>query len=972
MHEDIMEAAQAALLDSSINSNLALMPKLISNDYKNGKKVLATIEDALQNCDEFMMSVAFISDGGLEPLLQIFDELNERGIKGKILTTNYKEFTSPRVLDTLSSLDNIEVSLFYVHENKPGFHTKGYLFKKDDLYKIIVGSSNMTLWALTQNKEWNMELVSTKHGDLAQNVVKEFNELWNEADPLDKWLETYRKIYEEKKKIIKQEKVVSIEQKRLEPNRMQLCFINKLQDIIREGKNKALLISATGTGKTYASAFAVQDMKPKRMLFIVHRELIAKQAMKSYQNVLGFSKSYGLISGNEVDINKDFIFATMQMMAKENIQELFKPEDFDVIVIDESHHAGANSYQKIMEYFNPKFWLGMTASPDTSQYDIYSIFDHNIAYEIRLQQALEYDLLCPFHYFGITELEIDGEIFDDNSSVRSFNRLVCDKRVDYIIEKAKYYGFSGERVKGLVFCSGIKEAEELSNKFNERGYRTAFLGGKHNEEQREEYIDRLTNDNRIDNLDYIFTVGIFNEGVDIPEVNQVIMLRPTESPVVFIQQLGRGLRKSDGKEYVVIIDFIGNYMNNFMIPIALSGDRTYNKDTIRKYVTNGSRVIPGSSTIHFDRISKERIYKSIDQIKGIKSIIKDSYFALKYKLGRVPYLMDFYENGEVDPLLILDNFKTYYNFLKNVEKDYTFSELSTGEIVMLEYLSKLIASGKRPYELEILQAIISEELVDKSKIKAVIEEKYHKKVNTRSIDIAFDNLQGKFVNKEDELVKYSQINIVESTEDGIYRRMQAFQESRKKKEISAFVNDLIQLGLRRYHDLYAKSANKRGEFILYEKYSRRDVCYLLDWGKDLSSTMFGMKRVGDNVAIFVTYNKEEASEEQEYIDGKPDYADEFVNEEIFMWDSQIGKGPNSSYMKDVQEAKYKHLFVKKSDAEGTDFYYMGQFDIISVETGQKRNNNGQMKDIAKVQCRMHDIVRSDLLDYLQKNERISG
>ena len=245
-----------------------------------------------------------------------------------------------------------------------------------------------------------------------------------------------------------------------------------------------------------------------------------------------------------------------------------------------------------MRYFKPKFWLGMTASPDTNQYDIYSIFDHHIAYEIRLQQALEEDLLCPFHYFGITDLEIDGKVFDDSAGVKNFSNLISDARVDYVIDKANYYGFSGDRVKGLIFCSRKDEAKELSKKFNERGLRTEVLTGEDDQARRETVIARLTDNEDVDNqLDYIFTVDIFNEGVDIPEINQVIMLRPTQSPVVFIQQLGRGLRKYEGKEYVVILDFIGNYMNNFMIPIALSGDRSYNKDAIqimKDYMASGS------------------------------------------------------------------------------------------------------------------------------------------------------------------------------------------------------------------------------------------------------------------------------------------------------------------------------------------------------------------------------------------------
>lgn len=189
------------------------------------------------------------------------------------------------------------------------------------------------------------------------------------------------------------------------------------------------------------------------------------------------------------------------------------------------------------------------------------------------------------------------------------------------------------------------------------------------------------------------------------------MLRPTQSPIVFIQQLGRGLRKAEGKEYVVILDFIGNYTNNFLIPVALSGDRTYNADTIRRYVISGNRTIPGESTIHFDKVAKEKIFHSIDKIRGMKTIIKDSYISLKNRLGRIPYLIDFYENGEIDPLVIIKEYKTFYAFLENVEKGLYECFFTEQEKLTLEYLSKTILSGSRPYELEILKTMMEAEKV---------------------------------------------------------------------------------------------------------------------------------------------------------------------------------------------------------------------------------------------------------------------
>lgn len=961
---------ETAFIDKNIMSNLAYKPHLVSNNYKEGKKVLSSIEDELLKCDEFYFSVAFITMGGLTPLLQALKELEAKGVPGRILTTDYLNFSEPQALRTLANLKNIEVKMHCTDQANVGFHTKGYLFKKDTVYKVIVGSSNLTLSALTINKEWNTKIVSTENGEFIEDVFHEFNDLWNSnaSKDFEDFINQYSINYEiikEQKRIAKNACVPSIQQYKLKPNKMQIDFVASLKKIAEAGKDRALLVSATGTGKTYASAFGVREFNPKKTLFLVHREQIAKQSIKSYKNVFANTKNFGLLSGNFKDYKADYLFSTVQTMSKQDTMERFNKDEFDIIIIDEVHRAGANSYQKIMNYFKPNLWLGMTATPErTDDFDIYKLFDHNIAHEIRLQEALEEDLLCTFHYFGISELEINGEVFDDNTGVRNFNHLVSDLRVDYITEKIKYYGHSGNRVKGLIFCSRKDEARELSRKFNLRGFNTVFLSGDDSQERRNECVERLTNEDSPDKLDYIFTVDIFNEGVDIPEVNQVIMLRPTESPIIFVQQLGRGLRKADNKEYVLVLDFIGNYMNNFMIPIALSGDRTYNKDTIRKFVSNGSSIIPGSSTIHFDEISKDRIYKSIDQIKGIKKIIRENYKNLKYKLGRIPNLIDFYENSEVDPLLILSNYKTYFLFLKVVEPSYKSKNLSSQDMATLEYLSKIIVQGQRPHELEILKELIKNENVSKQYIKNVLKDKYSIENDKKDIDSAFLVLQGNFVSNNNEKEKYSRIDILKETKQGFYTRMLSFYERLKHIEFHRHLGDLLQLGFRHYNDIYSNKKNRSGKFILYEKYSRRDVCFLLNWGKDLSSIMYGMKRIDNDVAIFVTYHKEEANEEQEYLEGKPDYADEFLNNQIFMWDSQIGKGPNSSYMNDFREAENKHLFIKKSDAEGTDFYYMGQFEILEIKADKKLDNRGNLKDISKVKLQLNNHVREDLYEYL--------
>lgn len=566
---------------------------------------------------------------GITPLLQTLKELEKKGIKGEILTTNYLNFSEPRALKKLNNLSNITLKMYDVEAAKEGFHTKGYIFRKEEIYRIIIGSSNITSSALTSNREWNTRVISTEKGEVARSILKEFHELWHSEYALE--FEEFYEIYQERYKIIKKQMEIahsdefpSIEKYRLQPNSMQVAFIVNLKKIIESGEKRALLISATGTGKTYASAFAMRELGYKRVLFLVHRGQLARQTKKSYQKIFGKNISMGLVGAGCSEYEADYVFATVQTLNRDEHLHKYNPEAFECIILDEAHHSSADTYQKVMNYFKPKLWLGMTATPDKRDDDIagrniYEIFNHQIAYEIRLQQAMEENMLCPFHYFGISDVSMvnDKQLKARKLKEIDFNQLTGNERVRHIIEQVEYYGYSGDRVKGLIFCSRIDESEELSQKFNAAGFRTIALDGRASDEER------------------------------------------TESPIVFIQQLGRGLRKAKGKEYVVVLDFIGNYNNNFMIPVALSGDRTYNQDIIKKYVISGNTTIPGASTVHFDEIAKNKIFASVDKIKGMKSIIKSSYRNLKNRLGRIPYLVDFYENGEVDPLVIIREYKTY-------------------------------------------------------------------------------------------------------------------------------------------------------------------------------------------------------------------------------------------------------------------------------------------------------------------------
>ena len=942
-----------------------LEPIFVSNNTQKGTKVLTTLENELSHCDSFIMSVAFISEGGITPLLQTLEQLEAKGVQGRILTTDYLMFNDPKALEKVHSFSNIELKMFRCAPQE-GYHPKGYLFEHDQDRHIMIGSSNLTLNALTKNKEWNTFVYAKSGAAFTNQVYEEFESLWNatQSETYDEFIETYRKQYVEAKMI--QEKMPISKKKRIFlPNSMQLELIKSFMHSLRQKDDRGLLISATGTGKTYASAFAIREMKPRRMLFLVHREQIAKQAYQTYQNVLSDSYTFGLLSQNAKEIDADCLFSTMQMMSKPEIYSQFSKDSFDVIVIDEVHRAGANSYQTIMRYFTPKYWFGMTASPERSDdFDIYQLFHHNILHEIRLQQALEENLLCPFHYFGITDLEIDGQVLDDHTGLKNFLSLVCDERVDYILNRAQFYGYSGPRVKGLVFCSQRKEAEELSKKFNERGIRSACLFGSDSMQVREEQLERLVSDTREDYLEYIFTIDIFNEGIDIPEVNQILMLRPTQSSIIFIQQLGRGLRKYPQKEYVVIIDFIGNYKNNFLIPIALSGDRSYNKDTIRRYLQEGNRIIPGSSTIHFDEISKKRIYQAID-IANFNDIrlIKDSYQQLKYKLGRIPTLLDFDVYGSLDPVRIFENksLGSYHMFLKKYEKEYTV-RFDLKQEKVLEFISKKFGSGKRIHELLILQYLLDHDHGVFTYLKKALLE-HDGIVMTEQTKINLVHIfTNQFLSGTGKDAYAECILIQEENDD--YGISSLFKEMLQNQAFYQQVQELIYFGIHRNQTQYQERYEDTS-FTLYEKYTYEDVCRLLEWSKsEVALNIGGYKydKQTNTYPIFINYDKAEG------IDASINYEDTLISTSELIAISKSGRSVQSEDVQNALHAQEKgidmELFIRKNkdDKISKEFYYMGK--IYPTGYYQEFTMPNTNKSAVKIGYHLQTPIIEELYDYI--------
>lgn len=651
---------------------------------------------------------------------------------------------------------------------------------------------------------------------------------------------------------------------------------------------------------------------------------------------------------------------------------------------DEAHHVPADTYQKVMKHFTPKLWLGMTATPDKRDDNIegrnvYELFDHQIAYEIRLQQAMEENLLCPFHYFGITDLAIIG---DDEEASRDFSVLTSDERVKHIINEADYYGYSGDKVKGLIFCSSIKETEELSEKFNHminpstgQKFRTIALNGSASEQERQNAFERLAmnkEDATADHepLDYIFSVEILNEGVDIVEVNQVIMLRPTQSPIVFIQQLGRGLRKAYGKEYVVILDFIGNYNNNFMIPIALSGDRTYNKDNIRRYIMEGGRVIPGASTVHFDEISRKRIFVSVDKanFSDIK-LIRENYTNLKNKLGHIPRLLDFEDYGEMDVIRIFDNnsLGSYYKFLVKYEKEYKI-RLSENEEKVIEFVSKKLANGKRIQELRMLKRMLAYARgSSKLGLFAGLSEdmkEYGKIVSQNQKENIVNVMTNEFPAGSGKKT-YSQCVFIE--DDGTdYKPTKTFMQMLLNDKFYEMLQELVEFGIRRYERNY-KNTYKQTDLVLYQKYTYEDVCRLLNWEQNevpLNIGGYKFDKKTKTFPVFINYDK------SENISDTTKYEDHFIpgSRDRLIAISKSGRTLKSEDVQNFLKAKERgiqvELFVRKNkdDKISKEFYYLGHM-TASGNTKEFTMVNTE-KTAVEIEWILDVPVREDIYEYI--------
>lgn len=437
--ETLKNAILNGLYDQSYRGHELLSPALLSN--QDNERLWLSLRRELLTCQSFTWAVAFITPNMLVPFKVVMADLAAKGVTGTIITGDYLSFNSPRVFAELMKIPNLTVRI----TQTSGFHAKGYLFEHGDYQTAYIGSANFTRSALLENAEWMLRVSSATNAALTDQLRQQLAALTTASQVLDaNWLTAYRARWVPPVHTSAKPTATPVT-----PNAMQKAALSELNALVTAGATKGLVVSATGTGKTYLGAFAVKNFQPHRFLYVVHREQIARKSLASFRRGIGGPASdYGLLTGDHHDWDAKYLFATIQTLSQPDTLAQLPATTFDYILIDEAHRVAAPSYRRVMDHFRPQFWLGMTATPDRpDNQDVYAAFDYHLAYEIRLQDALETGMLAPFHYVGVQDyVTTAGETIDDTADL---HRLVADERVRYVLQQLDYYGYCGSQARGL-------------------------------------------------------------------------------------------------------------------------------------------------------------------------------------------------------------------------------------------------------------------------------------------------------------------------------------------------------------------------------------------------------------------------------------------------------------------------------------------------------------------------------------------
>ena len=632
--------------------------------------------NSLKQADSVDIVVSFLMESGVRMLLGELDNALKRGAKIRILTGNYLGITQPSALYLIKHKLGEQVDLRFYNEKNRSFHPKSYMFHYKEYSTIYIGSSNISRSALTSGIEWNYRFSSKTDTQNYEKFYNTFVDLFEnhsvviDDDELKRYSKNWHRpaVSKDLDRYDLQDSKTSNNIVLFEPRGVQIEALCSLENTRAEGARRALVQAATGVGKTYLAAF--DSKKYERVLFVAHREEILKQAAESFKNVRN-SDDYGFFDGESKCTDKSVIFASVATLGRNEYlnNKYFASDYFNYIVIDEFHHAINDQYQRIVNYFNPQFLLGLTATPERMDgRNIYEICDYNVPYEISLKEAINKGMLVPFHYYGIfddtdySKLHIVKGRYDEKELNETYIGNVHRYELIY-----KYYCKYGSR-QALGFCCSKEHAREMAKEFSSRGIPSVAVfsdaSGEYTE-KRNVAIQKLKNGE----IRVIFSVDMFNEGVDITSVDMVMFLRPTESPIVFLQQLGRGLRKCRGKEFLNVLDFIGNYEKAGRVRFLLEGKSSTHGEV---YHPSDRLLFPDDCLVDFDMKLIDLFAKMDRKHLKLRDQVINEYFRVKEFLGKRPSRLDLftYMDDNIYETAIRhskDNpFKKYLEFLNDI------------------------------------------------------------------------------------------------------------------------------------------------------------------------------------------------------------------------------------------------------------------------------------------------------------------
>lgn len=607
--------------------------RLIHSELFTGGNSGITLESELRkeilSSDRIDLLVSFIKWKGIRILERELREFTSRGGKLRVITTTYIGATDAKAIEFLASLENTEVKVSYNNGNER-LHAKAYLFERNTgFHTAYIGSSNFSRSALTDGLEWNLKVTTKEVGHIIDKFKKTFEAYWQNSDfeLYDKNIHSEKLIEALKQGKFSKEYIFTTSYFDIKPFPYQNEILEKLE-VERSVHNRYrnLIVAATGTGKTVISAFDYKTFrnnnKSSRLLFVAHRKEILQQAKATFQGVLKDNNFGDLwVDGIEPSSN-EYLFVSVQTLNSRLKDLTLTPEYFDFIILDEAHHGSASSYRPFLNYFKPKVLLGLTATPERMDGEnILEDFCNRIAAEIRLPEALNKKLLSPFQYFGITDsIDLTNVRWEKGRYVASELTSIYTKndiRVGEIISNLDKYTNDINDVRAIGFCVTIEHAIFMAKKFNLRGLKSECLTSKNSSER-----DEIREQFRKKEFNYLFVVDIFNEGVDIPEIDTVLFLRPTESLTIFLQQLGRGLRLAEGKDCLTVLDFVGNSRPEYDFESKFRALIGKTSTSVKKEIEDDFPHLPLGCSIILEKKTKETILENIRKAKLLNVITK--------------------------------------------------------------------------------------------------------------------------------------------------------------------------------------------------------------------------------------------------------------------------------------------------------------------------------------------------------------